>query len=140
MVYDATHPVISLHYIYIYIYRSQGVAGRKTQNSAFFYNIFKEGIRGVRGHRRSEKGKQKAALPADRSAAKRFSKIIKRWNPIPNSQTDGGQRLIQIADDVVRLLQTDAESDEALAELLRIEQNTLVVAGLRENQALVVAQ
>ena len=55
-------------------------------------------------------------------------------------QPHGFQGLLQVGDDVLRLLQADAEADEALAELLRVQQDPFVIAGLGENEAFIVAQ
>ena len=50
------------------------------------------------------------------------------------------QSLPQIGDDVFHLFQTHREAEEAPAKLLGVEQDALVIAGLREDQALVMTQ
>ncbi len=38
------------------------------------------------------------------------------------------QRLIQIPDNILRLLQSHAETDKSIAEFLRVEVNPLIIA------------
>ncbi len=55
-------------------------------------------------------------------------------------QPNRSQSLIQVGYDVLRLFQPNAEADEAPSEFLRVEVDALIVAGLWEDQTLIVSE
>ena len=57
-----------------------------------------------------------------------------------HSQSVRLKHLIQIMDYILRSLQANAEPKKSLLEFRRIQMNTLIIAGLRVDQALVMTQ